>query len=414
MSLAQAYINTPRREVYDTIIVAHFDSHGVATAAARMRLLRQQGQRVAIYSQFPATGPTPQFPQFIDELRSHAEAKVVEFVDIPVNVRSPDLHIDAEARAPGAQIFHYDHHETSVPFAQRLAARGVIPVMSANATQMAAALGLLGDEEVKKLAIVGIVADRDPSILSIVGRDEVERYYIELANKLDVIVRNTRILNVEDQGGVADILAVHGVSILENIVVEYPPYNEINRAVILSEGGIAVLADFEAVAPMWAPKTAEELLRRRGKHYAVFVAPAIDPRSRRQIGWDVRVLQYWLSEYRPEPEEVVRDLVARFAVAGNVVGHGRYVSLRLQGASKDYALNLARQIFQRIEGNIPMVTHLVNDRLVANAVRRDFSVILERLTEILDQQKKMYEEYLQLKRRQVELLEQSEDRRRYD
>jgi hypothetical protein len=164
---------------------------------------------------------------------------------------------------------------------------------------------------------------------------------------------------------------------------------------------------------MWAPKTAEELLRRHDKHYIVFIAPAVDPRTRQQTGWDVRVLQYWLSDYKPEPEEVLRDIVARFAAGGNVVGHGRYVSLRLQGASKEQALQLARQIYSMIEGTQPFTTHLVNDKYVAEAIRHDFAIILEKLAEIQQQQMEMYRKYLELKERQVQLLEETR-RHEYD
>ena len=414
MALALAYQNTPQKQVYDTIIVAHFDSHGVATAAARARLLRQQGQRVRVYSRFPATGPTPQFPQFVDELRSQVEAKVAEVIDIPVNVKSPDLHIDAEARLPATQIFHYDHHETSIPFAQRLAARGIIPVIVANAVQMAAALGLLGgDATVRDLALIGITADRDPSILSVVDRATVEQRYVPLANKLDILVRQPNLVNANDQGSLAEMLAEYGVAMLEQANVQYPPYTEASKAAIIAEGDIAVLYDAEQIAPMWQPKTAEVILQRTGKHYAVFVAPAQDPRTRQQIGWDVRVLQYWLSELKPEPETIVRDIIARYAAQGNVVGHGRYVSVRLEGVSKEQAIELAREIYRRIEGRLPTTAHLVNDNVVAEAVRRDY----QKLYQLLERIARALERGSEAKERQVQLLEQlyeRDERTRYD
>ena len=64
----------------------------------------------------------------------------------------------------------------------------------------------------------------------------------------------------------------------------------------------------------------------------------------------------------------------------------------------------------------PKTIRLIEERTVASALRDDFRAILEKLTEILETQRKMYEEYLRLKKRQVELLESAteEQKRTYD
>jgi hypothetical protein len=57
---------------------------------------------------------------------------------------------------------------------------------------------------------------------------------------------------------------------------------------------------------------------------------------------------------------------------------------------------------------------LVNDQLVAENLRLDFQTILMRLTQVLESQQRMYQEYLELKKQQVELLQrlQSQEQRR--
>jgi len=75
------------------------------------------------------------------------------------------------------------------------------------------------------------------------------------------------------------------------------------------------------------------------------------------------------------------------------------------------ATQLADRIFNELELLTPRTTHLINERAVANAVRADFATILTKLTQILENQTKMYQEYLELKKQQVELLRQLQDSR---
>jgi hypothetical protein len=91
------------------------------------------------------------------------------------------------------------------------------------------------------------------------------------------------------------------------------------------------------------------------------------------------------------------------------IGHDDAFSIRAMDLND--ARQLADQLFNHLETLTPKVTHLVNDANVAEAVRADFNSIMQMLVRILEQQNKMYQEYLELKRQQVELLRRTTDTR---
>jgi len=421
MSLIHAYSQTPSRKPVNALIVAHFDSHGVSFAAARARVLWNRGEEVEIISKFPETGPQGLSSGQLKALLDPYAPQRYEFIDIPIDVRNPDAAIKTLVDlAMIAPIYYYDHHETDVPFVPRLHHHGIYASVFGDNVAMAAALELLTDNVAKEMAIIGMVADRDAAVLKLTSRELVEQHYLPTANKLDVVVRNPRLVGVNTPGEFAKRWALGEIGVAQFGSVQYPP-EELAREIsgrVVEEGSIAVMVDWSDQPlqhSQWTPKTLEQLLLLRGRFIAVAVVPGYNPRTHTIQGYDVRVLRYWLAPSdTPVPEEVVRDLIAQRAISGNVVGHADYVSIRFSSAEE--ARRVARTVYQRIEGMQPSSVHLVNDALVAQAIRRDFQQILQRLTEILETQQRMYTEYLELKRRQVELLEQSteEQRRRYD
>ena len=418
MTIATAYAQTPKKTPVNTLIISHFDSHGVSYAASRARVLSNKGETVEIVAKFPETGPQGFSSGQVKQLLDPWAPQRIEIIDIPVDVRNPDAAVktltDLATMAP---IYYYDHHETDVPFLPRLHQAGVYASVFGDNVAMAAALELLTDDHTRELAIVGAVADRDSSVLKLVPRDEVENKYLQLANKLDVIVRQPQLENLATPGDVAKRLASAGTSFLADSPVSYPPETlarELESKIVESEG-IAVLVDWRDMEPqasMWVPKTLEQLLIHTRKSIAVAITPAFNPRTKVQEGYDIKVLKYWLASDAPTPEDIARELITTKALEGNVVGHSDYISIRFTNIVD--ALNAARTLYKAIEGTEPRTIHLVNDRLVAQAVRRDFSAILERLERILQQQAEMYKQYLELKRKQVELLERSDNRSRYD
>jgi len=418
MSLVAAYSQVRPKQAVDTLILAHFDAHGVSYAAARMRVLRQRGESVTVVSKFPETGPRGLSDGSIKNLIESIAPQRIEVIDIPIDVRNPDAAIKTLVDlAMIAPVYYYDHHETDVPFVPRLHKAGIFASIFGDNVAMAAALELLNEETARELAIVGMVADRDKSVLKLVPREEVEQHYLPIANRLDVIVRNPRVMGVATQGDVATNLAEHGIQIISRFNVEYPPEKlavELESRII-QEGSIAILVDWhdiQANLTMWIPKTLEQLLLLRSMYIAVAVVAAYNPRTRQLEGYDVRVLRYWLApDGIPVPEDVAKELIQQKALSGQVVGHADYISIRF--SSVDEAMKAARTIFNRIEGTQPTTATLISDRYVAEALKQDFMTILNELKEIHKQMAEMYREYLELKRKQVELLERTQ-RHEYD
>lgn len=388
MSLGVYYSQTPTRTPVNTLILAHFDSHGTSYASARARVLRARGESVAMAIKFPETGPQGLSSGSIKNLIASYAPQRYEIIDIPVDVRNPDAAVKTLAElAAQAPVYYYDHHETDLGFVPRLLAAGVVPMVFGDNVAMATALELLSDPVARELAIVGMVADRDSAVLKLVPKGEVESRYLPLANRLDVAVRQPQAAGAASLAELAERLAERGVEAIPQSL-EYPPERlarEISGKVI-AEGSITVLVDWSDMQPqdaMWLPKTLEQLLLLRGKKLAIAVAPGYNPRTRALEGWDVRFLRYWLADCGvPVPEEVAREYLQRAAIRGAVVGHADYVSIRFP--SRQDALAAAKELYRRVEGITPSATHLVNDRYVAEAVRRDYQAIMDKLNEILE------------------------------
>jgi hypothetical protein len=370
-------------------IVAHFDAHGVATAAARARTLGVPPERT--YARFPVTGPE-QLPSYIDTFFPTLIQHDVEIIDIPVNVRNPRQYIDAVNRlAANTSVTLFDHHRTDYAYATQLARVVIFP----SGVEMADALAEQGSA--RALAYIGVVADRDSSILSRAARDEVERELLQLANKLDVLVRQDAEQTLKGLVSAPDPLAY-----IAQAQVQYPPEALARQAQILRRGYNTVLVDLTSIPAQqiaaWSWKTLELVMVNSGADYAVAVAESFDRQTNTYVP-TVLVVKYWLSQ-RPPPRPQLQPVLGR-----TTVGHDDAFSVR--ALDMNDARALAQRMFDELELLTPRTAHLISEQQIAQAIRADYSAILQKLTEILQQMGSMYQEYLQLKRRQVELLERS-------
>jgi hypothetical protein len=215
-------------------IIGHFDGHGVATSASRARSIGVPAERV--YSKFPTTGPE-QLPNYIDTFFPTLTQYDVEIIDIPVNLRDPRTFINAINRlATNTPVTLFDHHKTDYPYVTQLLCRVAI---FGTGVEMAEALS---DEKNRALAYIGVVADRDPSILSRVSREEVEKELLPLANRLDVIVRQDAEATVK-----ALVSAVDPVEYIRNVNAQYPPEQLSRQVQIVKRGLNTVLVDLTTV-----------------------------------------------------------------------------------------------------------------------------------------------------------------------
>jgi hypothetical protein len=134
----------------------------------------------------------------------------------------------------------------------------------------------------------------------------------------------------------------------------------------------------------------------------------IDERSKQPIAraiirWDIQAKMPL-----PTPGQIARQLWP----TRNIIGHPSAPSVAASGESEaqEMVTQWARALADASKFSTKTTT-FINESLVGEA----FVEVLQRLEQILQNQQKMYQEYLELKKRQVELLERSESNtRRYD
>jgi hypothetical protein len=312
-------------------IIGHFDGHGVSTTAARARSLGVPAERV--YSKFPVTGPE-QLPDYIGEHFSTLARHDVEIIDIPVNLKDPGAFIDAVNRlAASTPVALYDHHATSLQFAAQMQARVAV---FGSGVEMAEALV---DRENLMLAFVGVVSDRDTSILSRIPRGEVESELLPLANKLDVVARRDAEKAVKDLASAADPIAyIRGVS------AEYPPEALARQVEVRRKGVNTVLVDMTRMPAQqvagWGWKVMELVALQHGADYVVAVAEGLGRQAGQRVP-TVMVIKYWLSE-RPSPRPILAPVLGRVAI-----GHDNAFSVH--AADADDARSLAERAFDELE-----------------------------------------------------------------
>jgi hypothetical protein len=388
-------------------IITHFDGHGVATAAARARSLGVPSERV--YSKYPITGPE-QLPNYIDMYFPTLVQYDVEIIDIPVNLRDPRTFINTINRlASNTSVTMFDHHKTDYQFASQLSCRLII---FGSGVEMAEALT---NQQNLQLVYIGVVADRDSSIVARISREEVERELLPLANRLDVLVRQDAEATLRNL-----VTAIDPIEYIRSSNAQYPPESLARQVQVIRRGLNTVLVDLTQLPPQqvsaWSWKVMEQVALQYNADYVVAVSQALD-RQTNTVVLVVQVIRYWLSS-RPSP----RPQVSQPLYGRTTIGHDDAFSVRALDASDARALS--QRIFEELELLTPRTVHLVNESRVAEALRHDFNVILQRLTQIAERieraisiQAEMYKEYLELKRRQVQLLEQAaqqQQRVRYD
>uniref|UniRef100_A0A7J2U4Z8 Uncharacterized protein n=1 Tax=Ignisphaera aggregans TaxID=334771 RepID=A0A7J2U4Z8_9CREN len=379
-------IQTPKPKY----IITHFDGHGVATATSRARSLGIDASKV--YSKYPVTGPE-QLPNYIDTYFPMLVQHDVEIIDIPVNLRDPRNYINAINRlASNTSVSIFDHHKTDYQFATQVMARMVI---FGSGVEMAEALS---NDANRMLAYVGVVADRDSTILSRISREEVERELLPLANRLDVLVRQDAETTLRNL-----VNSPNPIDYLRGVAVEYPPESLTRYVAVVRRGLNTVLIDLTQLPTQqisgWSWKVMEQIaMIYHNADYVVAISQALDRQTNTMVPV-VQVIKYWLSQ-RPSPRPQLVPVLGR-----TTVGHDDAFSIRAMDIND--ARQLAERIFNELELLTPRTVHLVNESRVAEAIRADFNTIIQRLTQILELQTRMYQEYLELKRRQVQLLEQA-------
>lgn len=403
---------------YRPAIVAHHDLDGIARAAIALLSEEFKNAEVHIvYSRsYPATNPTT-LPRFLAQLHDR-NLNPILFIDIAIDVKNPQAYIDAlYAFSSRHKVIWTEHHETDLAhlydLAYALAQHNSLTLWagpSAYDYSIALAMWLNLDpksHDVQELAYLTAIGDRDPKILSILPREQLLHYY-EIGNGLDVIIRE-----ISSQSDPAHYDALARTLAINRDIVFSEARQKANQIPTITRYEIMrpAVVSLEELPQGWGPKSLERLALRTDVPYAFGIS--LDPRTNTYI---IRAITLWtkLSQYRPIGEILaphIRNLGLTFYGPPTAIVIREFTTF---DEAQRRMLALVEQLSQDVY--IPRTTTLINEREIAKALQSDFNAILTKLTEILETQKQMYQEYLELKRRQVELLEGAteEQRRRYD
>jgi hypothetical protein len=176
--------------------------------------------------------------------------------------------------------------------------------------------------------------------------------------------------------------------------------NQIPTARLARRVGPVAVSD-EQLPPQWGPKSLERMAFASGSWYAV--GWGIDERTKQVL---VRGIARWdvvaKMPYLPLPGDVAKSLWP----FRNVIGHPAAPSIA--AATVDEARQMVDQLAQAIaqaatKSAAPQVATLISESRVGEVLVE----ILQRIEQLQQQQLEMYREYLDLKKRQVQLLERT-------
>ena len=400
-------------EIRRTTIVHGTDIHGVSCGINAFYTLRRQGLPTNIYSHFDPRGVSTT-PASLAQVIENLGMTDLVVLDIPVDIRNPKRYVDAligHAQYKG-RVFWADHHGHS-QWVDVLNRSGVTAIIFGSSFDLAMAIPRMyatTDSFTEKWALVGAIADFDASIADKVS-PELE---MDIADILDQAfkARRDQLMQVL---GIAPRPEYGNIGAFSAGVVErgIEPEQVIEVAKTLVQP--LTLPQYETVGPVvytttlpaqgLAWKTAWKLCLATNSKVAVVP-------TQTSSGYAVIFAAYWRAE------DVIRNVVDRWLErkfgGRQIIGHPGAKSVLLVSQAEiqnipAWARELAEEIDREVY--VPRVTTLVNDALVARALASDMRTILAKLTEILEAQKTMYREYLELKKRQVELLERVGERR---
>ena len=378
-----------------TVVIGHFDVHGVCAAA----LAAKAFGAVEVFANYPATSPETLIQTLQNMYAAAPQRLRIVVVDVPVNLKDPVSFVQGlENLAVRHEVVYIDHHETTLPYLawfQRVRAIFV----GTSALQMNMALYNMIPEKTdtdRLIALLGAIGDRDAEV---VKQGLLTADLQNLADGMDVIVR-------ERDGALraARALVQNPSALLDEARAKA---GQIPGAALGQRiGPVAVAA--AALPAQWGPKSLERLAFQTGAWYAT--GWSYDERNRQ---WVVRAIIRWdvaaRMSHLPLPSAVARTLW----FTRNIIGHpaAPSVAATSETEAQEMALAWARALADAAtKSAAPAVATLISETRVGEMLAE----ILQRLEQILEEQRKMYAEYLDLKRRQIQLLERASGARAAD
>ena len=378
-----------------TVVVAHFDTHGVSAGY----LAAKAFGAAEVYANFPQTAPENLVATLQNLYAAASQRLRIVLVDIPIDLKNPVGFVQGlEQFAQLHDVVFIDHHESSLRFIGQF--RHVRPVFlgpSALTLNNYLLSQIPNPTDIDRtLALVGAIGDRDPEVVK-QGLFNAELQ--TLSDGLDVLVR-------ERDGALRTLRAL--VQNPETVLSEARARADQIPAARLGQriGPVAVAAD--QLPAGWGPKALEKMAFAAGAWYAA--GWGVDERTKTPIAraiirWDVAAKM----PYLPLPGVVARTLWP----TRNIIGHpaAPSVAATSETEAREMAVTWARALAEAATRSAaPQVTTLISESKVGEVLVE----VLQRLEQVLEEQRKMYSEYLELKRRQVQLLERASGARAAD
>jgi hypothetical protein len=385
----------PSGQTIPAVIVGHFDVHGISVAYLAARAFNA----VDAYANYPATSPETLIQTLQNMFAAAPQRLRIVVVDVPVNLKDPASFIQGlENLALRHEVLYFDHHESSVPYLsmfQRVRTFYVGP----SALQMNMLLYNVIPEKTeidRTIAVVGAIGDRD---VEVVKQGLFSQDLQTISDGLDAMVR--------ERDGALNTLKSLLTDPLGTLERARARAGEIPSVPLAQRIGPVAVAEGQLPA-QWGPKTLERLAFTSNTYYAV--GYGYDERSRT---WNVRAIIRWDEEarkpYLPKPGAIARSLWP----ARSIIGHpsAPSVAAASEPEAREMALTWARAIADAVtKSAAPTVATLISESKVGEMLAE----ILYNIERVLEEQKKMYSEYLDLKRQQVELLKRASGARAAD
>jgi len=404
----------------NVFVVSDTDIHGGISLLVAVKAFQCVGVNVNYYSHFELVRPPnlPRQPVTTPQWLAESLPRIVVpspnlelyVLDIPVDIQKPLQFIETVKQYTIGKVTFIDHHGHN-QYTYMMYREGINVVITGTSFDMTMYIPRLlnvADKELEQWAIIAATADFDSSVIEKISGniEEAVLEYLDQAWKFELEKLPEISQNIPRYGKVGAIVnwiirrnmgPQEFLEYARNITkpIEVPEYNV--------RGHVAYTITPPKPGLAW--KVAWKICLLSGAKVGVVYAES--PR-----GPAVIVAKYWKSP--PEIAETVDKVVSEVSGGRSVVGHPGARSILAR--SREDALSLINEIVNRLNEEIeskvytPRAAVLINERTVARAIESDFRMILRTLAEILEAQRKMYQEYLELKRRQVELLERLRER----
>jgi hypothetical protein len=378
-----------------TVVVGHFDTHGVIAAYLAYKAFNA----VEVYANYPQTSPE-MLVQTIQNLYAAARERLnIVIVDVPIDLKNPMGFINGlEQLSSLHDSTLIDHHETSLRFSSQFRNVKFVYVGPAALTlnmMLLSQIQNVSDID-RLLAVVGAVGDRDPEVI----RQGLFNTEIQtIADGIDVMVR-------EKDGALKTLRALtqDPRSVIEQAKARA---TEIPTAQLREKMGVVCLAD-GLLPEAWGPKSLEKMAFQHNCWYSVGVSR--DPRTNQYV---TRAIIRWDVQARYSNLPMPRDVMVKLYPTRSVIGHpaAPTVAAATEEEARDMAYRITRALADETSRFAsPSTLRFINEYEVGRVLTEVLLKIeqaIEKIDRVLENQARMYSEYLDLKRRQVQLLEQA-------